>query len=100
MNVHIRQTAREDILEAALFYDDQEEGLGVEVMAFLDQKIRDLAMYAGIHPVIRGFHRATLRGQFPYFRVYYTMEADGMWVRAVLDHRRDPRTLHRRLREV
>lgn len=100
MKVHIRQTAREDILAAALFYESQEDGLGGEVLTFLEHKVLELTAYAGIHPMIRGFYRAPLRGRFPYFSVYYTLESDGLWVRAVLDQRRDPRTLLRRLRQV
>jgi plasmid stabilization system protein ParE len=97
MNVIVRPGARSDILDAASFYDDQQPGLGDEVIDFLEEQIDGLAKFAGIHPLIRGFHRAVLRGRFPHYCVYYTIKKDEMHVRAVLDQRRDPRRIRRRL---
>jgi hypothetical protein len=66
MKVVVRPGARSDIFDAAFFYDEQEPGLGNEVIDFLEEQIDGLAKFAGIHPLIRGFHRAVLRGRFPY----------------------------------
>ena len=100
MTIHLRSTAREDILEAGRFYDDQEPGVGEQVIDFLQARIMELEFSAGSHPQHRGFHRMVVKGAFPYYVIYYSMELDGVHVRAVLDHRRDPGTIRRRLRNV
>jgi len=41
-----------------------------------------------------------VQGTFPYYVIYYSLELDGVHVRAVVDHRQDPKTIRRRLREV
>ncbi|WP_395743304.1 type II toxin-antitoxin system RelE/ParE family toxin [Prosthecobacter sp.] len=100
MIVHVRPTALEDLFEAGRFYDTQEEGLGDQVMDFLQAKIVELELTGGMHPRHQGFHQMVVQGTFPYYVIYYSMELDGVHVRAVLDHRRDPKTIRRRLREV
>ncbi|MFN0076584.1 MAG: type II toxin-antitoxin system RelE/ParE family toxin [Prosthecobacter sp.] len=100
MMVHVRPTAQEDILEAARFYDEQEGGLGDRVTDFLEAKVMELGVTAGIHPLQGRFHRVVVDGDFPYYMIYYTLELDGVHVRAVLDHRRDPKHIRRRLRQV
>lgn len=100
MKLFIRKSAQEDLLAAAEFYDEQEPGLGDEVMLFLEQQIFSLPDLAGIHPSVQGFHRAVVQGRFPYYAIYYTLEPDGLHVRAVLDQRRSPKTLRLRLRQV
>lgn len=100
MMVHVRSTAKEDILQAARFYDEQEGGLGDRVTDFLEGQIMKLEATVGLHPCRRGFYQAVVAGTFPYYVIYYSLELDGVYVRAVIDHRRDPKTIRRRLREV
>jgi hypothetical protein len=57
--------------------------------------IDSLALYGGIHPVRFGFHWM-LASRFPY-AVYYRIEKEEVVVRAVLDCRRDPAWITRRL---
>jgi plasmid stabilization system protein ParE len=100
MTLNVRQTAREDILNAARFYEKQELGLGDRVADFLEKEILSLLTTGGIHPFSQGLYRAVVKGDFPYYVIYYSLELDVIHVRAVLDHRRNPRKLSRRLREV
>jgi len=100
MKVHVHPTAGEDMLEAAWFYDEQEAGLGDRVVAFLESQIRELTRTAGIHRRAGRFYLVVVQGTFPYYVIYYTLEQDGVHVRAVLDHRRDPKSIRRRLRQV
>ena len=100
MTVHLRPTAVEDILAAGRFYDTQEGGLGDQVMDFLQSKMEELELTAGMHPQRGGFHQMVVQGTFPYYVIYYSLELDGVHVRAVVDHRQDPRTIRRRLRKV
>lgn len=100
MTVHVLRSAHEDILKAARFYEKQEKGLGERVIAFLETEVMKLGETAGIHPVHRGFYRAVVQGAFPYYLIYYTVDSKGVHVRAILDHRRNPRKIRQRLRDV
>jgi len=100
MTVHLRTTALEDIVAAGRFYDTQEGGLGDQVTDFLQDRIMELELTGGMHPQHGGFYQMVVQGMFPYYVIYYSLELDGVHVRAVLDHRQDPRTIRRRLREV
>ncbi len=100
MTVHLRSTALEDILAAGRFYDAQEGGLGDQVTDFLHSRLKELELTGGMHPQRGGFHQLVVQGMFPYYVIYYSLELDGVHVRAVVDHRQDPRTIRRRLREV
>jgi hypothetical protein len=58
---------------------------------FIDSLLSDidsLLVYAGIHPLIFGFHRM-LSQRFPY-SIYYSIEQNVIKVWAVLDCRRNP----------
>lgn len=57
--------------------------------------IDSLILFASIHPIEFGFHRA-LSKRFP-FGVYYLIEEEVIRVYAVLDLRRDPAWIRRRL---
>jgi hypothetical protein len=58
--------------------------------------IRSLNIYAGVHQVFDNrFYRMTCR-TFPY-SIYYLIEGSVIKVYAVLDDRRDPEWIHRRL---
>jgi plasmid stabilization system protein ParE len=100
MNRIVHPSALDDLEEASVFYEKQQVGLGAEVFADLSKEIAHACEGAGSHRRLGKFHRYVASGRFPYFCIYYTLESDGVHVRAVLDHRRNPRTLRRRLREV
>ena len=57
--------------------------------------IDSLILFAGIHPHEFGFHRA-LSKRFP-FGIYYRVEDAEIRIYAVLDLRRDPAWIRRRL---
>ena len=66
---------------------------------FLDSILSDLdslVLFAGIHPIYFEFHRM-LSKRFP-FGIYYEVEADVVYVYAILDLRRDPLWIRKRLR--
>ena len=91
-------TAAEDDLDASeRFYGEQAPGLSDYFLNSLLPDIRSLGAHAGTHRVIHGFHRKVSR-RFP-FAIFHRVEGDFVRVHAVLDCRRDPETLRRRLRE-
>ena len=88
MRIRILSSAVEDLHAGRLFYERQAEGIGAYFFDSLFADIDSLSLYAGIHPVVFGYHRL-LAKRFPY-AVYYTVEGDAAVVWRVLDLRRHP----------
>ena len=96
MHVEILRQAEQDLEEGHAFYDSQQVGLGDYFLDSMYAEIDSLAIYAGIHRVVFGSHR--LLGRiFPY-AVYYDVIGDKALVWAVVDCRRDPMWIGRRVR--
>jgi hypothetical protein len=57
--------------------------------------VRSLKVFAGVHEMADGFHRM-LAKRFP-FAVYYLIENETIDVYAILDCRRDPEWIVKRL---
>ncbi len=96
MTIEVLDDAQEDLVAGYHFYEDQSPGLGSYFLDSLFADIDSLLLYAGIHRVVYGSHRA-LAKRFPY-AIYYRLEAGIIRVRAVIDCRRNPRWIRRRLR--
>ena len=97
MRIEILDEAQEDLIEGFYFYDKREAGIGAYFLDCLFSDIDSLLVYAGIHQIVFGYHRC-LSKRFP-FAIYYTVEQDVVRVHAVLDCRRNPTWIRRRLRE-
>ena len=95
MRVQILDQALQDLIEGFRFYERQSAGLGNYFLDSLFSDIDSLQFYAGIHGVHFGFHRL-LAKRFP-FAVYYRIEDDTARVYAVLDCRRKPAWIRKRL---
>ena len=96
MTVEILPSAHEDLVDGFEFYEQKEPGLGSYFVNTLISEIEALNSSGGAHCKYFGYHRL-LSHRFPY-AVYYTLEADAILVRAVLDCRRDPGWIRDRLR--
>lgn len=97
MTVTVLKTARADLAEGYWFYEKQEPGLGDY---FLHRIYEDLALLGGI----AGIHRRTDSGdykmiarRFPY-AIYYRINLNIVEVHAILDCRRSPDWIKRRLK--
>jgi len=92
VGLRIGASAERDLLIGFAFYESQAIGLG---QYFLDSLISDidaLALYAGMHPKpLAGLHRS-LSKRFP-FAIYYDFDGSTAIVLAVLDCRRNPRSI-------
>jgi plasmid stabilization system protein ParE len=88
MRVKVLSSAVDDLHAGRLFYEDQAEGVGSYFFDSLFSDIDSLTLYAGIHPLIFGYHRM-LSKRFPY-AVYYRVEDNLAVVWRVLDLRRHP----------
>jgi hypothetical protein len=89
MKVRILTSALNDLAAGHEFYEEQGEGLGGYFFDSVFADIDALALYAGIHLKVFGYHRR-LASRFPY-AIYYRMDSDGLpVVHRVLDCRLDP----------
>ena len=95
MKVELLAEAEQDLVEGILFYEAQGVGLGDYFFNSLSADIDSLQIYAGIHPLVSGQHRL-LSKRFP-FAVYYEVAGNVARVNAVLDCRRDPVLIEKRL---
>jgi plasmid stabilization system protein ParE len=93
MKIVVLPAARDDLADGVRFYEHQQEGLGGYFLESLFSDIDSLHLYAGIHRKVFDNHRL-LSKRFPY-AIYYSEEAGTVFVKAVLDCRRDP-GIHRR----
>jgi hypothetical protein len=96
MTIVILPSARGDLAAGCAFYEGQGQGLGIYFLESLFSDIDSLKLYAGVHRKVFGYHRLLSR-RFPY-AVYYSVEAEVIYVRAVLDCRRDPAWLRGRVK--
>ena len=97
MKIEILDEAQQDLIEGFHFYEKRESGLGSYFLDCLFSDIDSLILYAGIHRIVFGYYRL-LSKRFP-FAIYYSVEHDVARVHAVLDCRRNPTWIRRRLRE-
>jgi plasmid stabilization system protein ParE len=91
-NVQIAPSAEGDLLDGYAFYERQDQGIGDYFLQSLASDIESLGLYAGIHPKSHlGLYR-TASKRFP-FSIYYQFDGNTAIVAAVLDARRNPKTL-------
>jgi plasmid stabilization system protein ParE len=96
MKIKILESAKGDLREGFDFYESQKIGVGSYFLESLFSDIESLRLFAGIHAVHFGRYHRLLSKRFP-FAVYYRMEGDEVRVYAVLDCRRDPAWIRKRL---
>ena len=96
MKLVILDEAEQDLLEGFRFYEDQQEAVGSCFLDSLCADIDSLQLYAGIHRVLFGKSHRLLSKRFP-FGIYYTLDGDEIQVHAVLDLRRNPAWIRRRM---
>jgi plasmid stabilization system protein ParE len=90
MNLRILSSAFNDLADGRDFYERHGEGLGGYFLDSLFSDIDSLALYAGIHRKVFGFHRLLSR-RFPYAIYYQVEKVDTVVVLRVLDCRQNPR---------
>ncbi len=99
MIVKFQEAARNDLEDAAEFYEQQESGLGRDVGEFLLDRLGELSHLGGIHRCRRGIFRWALLGRFPHFVCYYRINSSVVEVIAVYDGRRDPKWIRKSLNQ-
>ena len=97
MKIEISTAANQDLIDGYYFYDRQSEGLGMYFLDTLFSDIDSLRIYAGIHSVHFKKYYRLLSKRFP-FAIYYQIENNIVYIKAVLDSRRDPSKTNKRLK--
>ena len=98
MRIRIVASAARDLDEGWDFYEGKEAGAGEYFMSTLKAEIEGLRFSAGIHPLKYKYYHRALSHVFP-FAIYYAKTDDEVIVYAVVDCRRDPAWIRRRLEE-
>jgi len=96
MKLRILPSALTDLTRGKAFYARLDQGLGGYFLESLFGDIDSLALYAGIHRKVFGYHRLLAR-RFP-FAIYYKMDGDVWVVWRVLDCRQHSAKLTRALK--
>lgn len=95
MRVRIFDDAKRDLLDGHDFYEYQSKGLGNYFFDCLSSDIRSLRVNAGIYR--RDGEHYCLRSKRFHHTVYYKIENETAQVFAVVDCRRDPDWIAKRL---
>ena len=98
MKIQLLRSAQLDLINGYRFYDKQAEGLGPYFLDTLYSDIDSLVVNAGIHPVYFGKYHRLLSKRFP-FAVYYRVENQTVRVYAILDCRRNPAWIRKKLND-
>ena len=97
MKIKILASATQDLIDGYWFYEKQAEGLGSYFLDTLFSDVDSLAIYGGIHPKYYNKYHRLLSKRFP-FAIYYRVENDIALVHAVLDCRRSPAWIRKKLK--
>lgn len=95
MTIKILDEAEKDIAIGMSFYESQKDGIGKYFLDSILSDIESLYIYAGIHIIISDYYRL-LSKRFP-FSIYYKIRKNIIYVYAVLDCRKDPNSITKRL---
>jgi len=98
MRVEILDQAEDDLIEGFHFYEAQRPGLGSSFLVSLYEDIDSLRVNGGIHRKdYKDYHRLLVK-RFP-FAVFYKVMEGTVFVHAVVDCRRDPAWIRKRLKK-
>ena len=95
MIVVISDEAEADIADGSWFDELRQAGVDGYFHSCMVADIDSPSVYGGIHKVVNGYHR-NLSVRFP-FTIYYRVDDQTVTVAAILDSRREPTWIRRRL---
>ena len=97
MKIKILSSASQDLIDGYWFYEKQAEGLGTYFLDSLFSDIDSFIINAGIPPLHFGKYHRMLSKRFP-FAIYYRVENKTALVYGVLDCRRNPAWIKKKLK--
>jgi plasmid stabilization system protein ParE len=92
--------AEEDILDAAIWYEERQPGLGEDFLDEVDRAVAALRGSALQHSVRFADVRRAPIHRFKFYGVYYLVRDREVWVLAIFHCRRHPRVLQERARQI
>ncbi|MEY2574764.1 MAG: hypothetical protein QOF80_251 [Verrucomicrobiota bacterium] len=88
--------AEQDALDAAIWYEQREPGLGEEFLDEVDRAVRALGESAMHHRIrFADVRRASIR-RFKFYGIYYILRDEEAWILAIFHGRRHLRALQER----
>ena len=96
MIVRLSDDAELDLLRGLAFYDSAGGNVGDHFLDSLTANVRSLSSLGGVHSKRFGYH-CMCASRFP-FAIYYTIEGDTVLVMAILDERRNLKSIADRLK--
>jgi len=95
MKINILRSARNDLEDGYLFYENCEEGVGEYFLRSLHADMLSLQTIAGGHQITNGYFKKHA-SRFPH-AIFYRIEGNEVRIYAVIDTRRDPEWISERL---
>ena len=97
MEIKILSSASQDLIDGYYFYERQTKGIGSYFLDSLYSDIDSLIIAAGVHQMYFEKYYRLLSKRFP-FAVYYKINNNTIFVYAVLDCRKKPAWIRKKLR--
>lgn len=82
--------AERELVDAASYYKQQNQGLGLEYLTEVEGAVNLLIRYPNAGSVVRGFVRRLLLPKFPYSLLYRIVDDDLVRILAIAHHKRQP----------
>ena len=89
MTVRLDPAAKQEILQAALFYEDCREGLGQEFVDSVESAFEQIQQYPTVWRILKGRFRRYPLQRFPY-GIIYAVEEKVIYIAAVMHLKRKP----------
>jgi toxin ParE1/3/4 len=82
--------AEKEFIDAAVYYEEQESGLGGKYLAEVEYAVNFIAQYPEAGFIVRGSLRRLTLPKFPYYLLYRVLENAQIRVLAVAHHKHKP----------
>lgn len=90
----------QDALEAAIWYDERQPGLGDEFLNEVDRAVEALSESPLLHRIRFADVRRAPVHRFKFYGIYYTVHEREVLILAIFHGRRHPRRLQKRRKEM
>ncbi|MFN2508647.1 MAG: type II toxin-antitoxin system RelE/ParE family toxin [Chthoniobacterales bacterium] len=92
--------AEQDALDAAIWYDERQPGLGEEFLDEVDRAVDALTVESMHHRIRFADVRRAVIHRFRFYGIYYVVRGDDVWILAIFHGRRHPRLLQERVTQI
>ena len=82
--------AEQELVDVASYYEEQNQGLGLDYLTEVEGAINLLMRYPAAGVVVRRFVRRLILPKFPYSLLYRVVDDDLIRILAIAHHKRKP----------